>query len=176
MNKKMAEAIEAANDGDIIYLDNIEFKELQEEEIRYIPQAEYDRIIELLPIICVDVAIEHQDKILLIKRRDEPEAGQWWLPGGRLYKSESLEACALRKAKEEVGLDCKPGPMVYHKSIVFEKVHSVNFVYLLFAPNNHFRLDASCLDYKWVSSQDELEHFHRYIANALRQAMWWSLE
>lgn len=137
-----------------------------------IPQAEYDRVIELIPIVCVDIAVEYENRILLIKRRNEPAAGQWWLPGGRLYKGEDLGDCALRKAKEEVGLECALGPMLYYKSIVFEKIHSVNFVFLLYAEDNHFILDDTCLDYRWIPHGAPNEHFHDYIKSVLDQAQW----
>lgn len=133
-----------------------------------IRQPEYDRILRLMPIVCVDVAIEYNDAILLIKRRDEPAAGQWWLPGGRLYKGEELRACALRKAREETGLDCREGPVIYYASTDFGSVHSVNFCFLLYARDDQVKLDDTCLDHKWVASTNG--DYHDYIYNCLRRA------
>lgn len=130
-----------------------------------IPQEKYDEILRLVPIVCVDVAIYYSSGILLIKRRDEPCAGQWWLPGGRLRRGERLEDCAIRKAKEETGLDCEFGWMEYYASTVFETVHSVNFVYSLYASNDKVILDDTCLDHKWIY-QIEL-NLHEYIKKSL---------
>lgn len=134
----------------------------------YIPQDKYNEIISLIPIVCVDVAIVYDAKILLVKRRDEPAAGEWWLPGGRLYKGEALEDCALRKAKKETGLECEAGPMIYYASIDFGTVHSVNFCYLLSASNDRVRLDYTCLECYWIDGQASI--LHSYIRNCLSKA------
>lgn len=118
----------------------------------HIPQDKYDEIISLIPIVCVDVAIVYDAKILLVKRRDEPAAGEWWLPGGRLYIGEALEDCAKRKAREETGLECEAGPMIYYASIDFGTVHSVNFCYLLSASDDRVRLDDTCLEFGWIAT------------------------
>lgn len=57
------------------------------------------------PICCVDVVVHHRGRALLIRRKEEPAGGLWWLPGGRLFKNERLDAAARRKAREETGLD-----------------------------------------------------------------------
>jgi ADP-ribose pyrophosphatase YjhB (NUDIX family) len=55
------------------------------------------------PISTVDIIIENNDGILLIKRKNPPEG--WALPGGFVDYGESLESAAVREAKEETGLD-----------------------------------------------------------------------
>lgn len=56
------------------------------------------------PRIAVDLIIEMEgDRIVLIRRRNPPHG--WALPGGFLEYGESLEAAAVREAKEETGLD-----------------------------------------------------------------------
>jgi ADP-ribose pyrophosphatase YjhB (NUDIX family) len=49
---------------------------------------------------------------VLVKRRHEPLAGQWTLPGGRLELGESLETGVAREALEETGLVVDVGPLV----------------------------------------------------------------
>lgn len=135
----------------------------------FISQDKYDDILRLIPIVCVDVAIAYRGKILIVERRDAPCAGQWWLPGGRLFKGEGLEDCARRKAKEEVGLKgydhCFGLEMVYYTSTIFDTVHSVNFVYLAFADSDKVELDETCLDHKWVDTINR--DYHQYIRAAL---------
>ena len=44
-------------------------------------------------------------KVLLIKRKNEPFAGDWVLTGGALYNNEDLEAGAIRELKEKTGIE-----------------------------------------------------------------------
>lgn len=140
-----------------------------------IPWPEYEQIITKVPIVCVDVAIYHEGKILLIKRADEPAKGEWWLPGGRLLKGETLEACALRKASEETGLDCHFDGIVHFDSTIFDTgpngvpVHSVNFCARLWTGTNGVELDDTCLDHKWIEgAQPDLNPYvNKCIGKAL---------
>jgi 8-oxo-dGTP diphosphatase len=50
--------------------------------------------------------------VVLIKRRFEPLAGQWSLPGGALEVGETLEAGTAREMLEETGLTVEVGPIV----------------------------------------------------------------
>jgi 8-oxo-dGTP diphosphatase len=57
------------------------------------------------PIPTVDIIIEYEGGIILIKRKNPPEG--WALPGGFVDYEEDLETAALREAKEETSLDIK---------------------------------------------------------------------
>ena len=50
--------------------------------------------------------------VVLIKRRFEPLAGQWSLPGGALDIGETLEAGVAREVREETGLVVEVGDVV----------------------------------------------------------------
>lgn len=55
------------------------------------------------PFPTVDVIIEIQGGIVLIERKNPPYG--WALPGGFVDYGESLEAAAIREAREETGLE-----------------------------------------------------------------------
>jgi ADP-ribose pyrophosphatase YjhB (NUDIX family) len=55
------------------------------------------------PFPTADIIIELDEGIILILRRNEPR--QWAIPGGFCDYGESLEAAAVREAREETGLD-----------------------------------------------------------------------
>jgi 8-oxo-dGTP diphosphatase len=50
--------------------------------------------------------------VVLIKRRFEPRAGEWSLPGGALEVGETLDACVAREIAEETGLTIAVGPVI----------------------------------------------------------------
>lgn len=50
------------------------------------------------------VALIRQGQVLLIQRAYAPYRGYWTLPGGRLEPGESIEQCAVREVREELGL------------------------------------------------------------------------
>ena len=50
--------------------------------------------------------------IVLVKRRFEPLAGQWSLPGGALEVGETLKAGVAREVAEETGLSVEVGPVL----------------------------------------------------------------
>jgi 8-oxo-dGTP diphosphatase len=57
-----------------------------------------------LTVDVVSVTRESRPRVLLIKRKSEPFAGQWALPGGFVNEDEKLADAACRELAEETGL------------------------------------------------------------------------
>ena len=59
------------------------------------------------PALTVDLAIttrEARPRVLLIRRKKEPFAGSWAMPGGFVDENERLEDAARRELEEETGV------------------------------------------------------------------------
>jgi colanic acid biosynthesis protein WcaH len=138
-----------------------------------IPQELYNQILKNIPIACVDVAIVAQGSVLLVRRKDAPAQGQWWVPGGRVLKGEMMKATAHRKAKEEVGIACHIGPIIHTAETIFPDgpqgiaVHSINSCFFVYPIQPDFSplLDAHHQEYRWVTQIDE--DLHPYVQRCL---------
>lgn len=77
------------------------------------PPEKSPRLYPSRPIVGVGaVIIDDGGRVVLIKRRYEPLAGQWSLPGGTLDVGETLEAGVAREMLEETGLEVEVGPVI----------------------------------------------------------------
>jgi mutator protein MutT len=64
------------------------------------------------PYVGVGAVIVRDGQVLLVKRKYEPLAGQWSLPGGAVEVGETLEGCLVREMVEETGLEVGVGPVI----------------------------------------------------------------
>ncbi len=64
------------------------------------------------PSLCVGVVAVEDDALLLVRRRHDPGAGRWSLPGGRVEQGETLREAACREAREETGLRLVVGDLL----------------------------------------------------------------
>jgi len=60
----------------------------------------------------VGAVIVQHGQVVLIRRRYEPLAGQWSLPGGVVEIGETLESSVAREMSEETGLTVEVGPVI----------------------------------------------------------------
>jgi len=118
-----------------------------------------------MPICCVDILVQKKGRILLIRRKNEPEKGKWWVPGGRILKGEGLSEAVRRKVKEETGLEIENerflGVYEYKSDKacfkdIMNGTHSIVIVYLVEAlENQDVKLDETSSDYKWIDMIEE---------------------
>ena len=124
----------------------------------FIPEKEYAQILEVLPILCVDIAVRNsKGEYLLVKRGNEPLKGEWWVPGGRVLKGETLEQAAIRKIEEEAGIKVDSvKPMGYYEDTAHTNrfgscvpLHSVSVVFSVEVDDfDGVKLDSQSLDWK----------------------------
>jgi ADP-ribose pyrophosphatase len=61
-------------------------------------------ITEQFPVVGVGAIVIRQGKILLVRRKNDPFAGHWAIPGGKQNYGESLKTAAAREVLEETGV------------------------------------------------------------------------
>jgi colanic acid biosynthesis protein WcaH len=87
----------------------------------FINSEDYEKIVCQIPIVCVDLLIIFKDKCLLLKRDNNPAKGQYWFPGGRIHKMETIEDACQRISKLETNLQCKFIRQIYTEETMFIK-------------------------------------------------------
>ena len=120
----------------------------------------YKSIQNLLPIVCVDCVIQHRGKILLLKRTHQPAKNQFWFPGGRIFKNETIVSASLRKSLEETNLHANFVKQLMAVESIFKQenemefgIHTVNVCCLLSVDSiQSFKLDSYHSDHIWIDS------------------------
>lgn len=125
-----------------------------------IPAEQYKRILELMPILCVDVVIRNaRGEYLLVKRANAPLKGRWWVIGGRVHKNETLEQAVIRKVKQETALAVrKMQPIGYYEDAFKDNsiklatpFHAVSVVFAVAVGNDvKIRLDKQSTAWKFA--------------------------
>ena len=106
--------------------------EAEEDVVVAVTPARPSRQYPGQPIVGVGAVIMQDGRVVLVKRRFEPLAGQWSLPGGRLELGETLEAGLAREMLEETGLEVEVGPVVdVFDRILLDPERKVRYHYVL---------------------------------------------
>lgn len=71
-----------------------------------------DNPIQSHPVAAAIAIVENQGHVLLVRRRNPPDAGMWGFPGGKIKFGESIHAAAVRELYEETGVRAEPGDVV----------------------------------------------------------------
>ncbi len=129
------------------------------------------------PSITVDCVIfgldeSQQLKVLLIRRKREPYANKWALPGGFVQMEESLEDAARRELKEETGVENVFMEQLYTFGSLGRdprgRVISVAYFALVNLSEHTLRAATDAEDAAWYSINElpELAFDHSDILNA----------
>jgi len=74
------------------------------ERVEWVPEGTWETIVKHVPIPSVDLVVKFEEGVLLAKRQNEPAKGEWFVPGGRIQKGESLREAVHRVAQQELNV------------------------------------------------------------------------
>jgi colanic acid biosynthesis protein WcaH len=139
----------------------------------------FKSIVENAPLVSIDICLVYQGKILLGRRNNQPLRGQWFTPGGRVFKNEPWQECIRRVAGSELGITIEDPTNFklmgvwdhfYENSVMDEKVstHYVNLPHhcrLMEKPK--LTMDQQHNDLSWFDLEKIAGNnsFHKYIRN-----------
>lgn len=141
----------------------------------FIAEDMYTQILQVMPIPCVDLlGTDEAGNVLLLLRKNEPAASQWWFPGGRVLFGEKREDAARRKLEEECGLVASQFEEVGTFDIVFNIdqgacVHSITTLFKVqVAHESNIRLDHQSHEACWRTPREWLKcKLHPFICMSL---------
>lgn len=86
------------------------------------------------PRLAALAVVLHQEKLLLVRRRNEPDAGLWGYPGGHVEAGETALDAAARELHEETGIVSRPRCYLDNLDIIVrDEAGNLRFHYLLAA-------------------------------------------
>jgi len=119
------------------------------------------------PKLTTDGILISNDKILFIKRKNEPFKGKWALPGGFVEYKEKVEDAVIREFHEETGLKTKIIDFlgVYSDPERDPRGHTITLVYLLQKIGGKLKANDDASDVKFfkISSLPTLAFDHDKI-------------
>lgn len=89
---------------------------------------DFRNLIKNAPLISIDFIIENnEEKILLGKRINKPAKDYWFTPGGRILKNESIDNAIKRLLKKEINLEITKEKIIFYG--VYEHFYEDSFVH-----------------------------------------------
>jgi len=66
----------------------------------------FSSIVSNTPLVSIDLVVRNSEGMILLgQRTNRPALGKWFVPGGRIYKDESISDAFFRLTQEELGMD-----------------------------------------------------------------------
>jgi 8-oxo-dGTP diphosphatase len=122
------------------------------------------------PPATVQAWIERDGEYLILRRNEEPFAGEWDLPGGFVEMGESPREAVVREVAEETGLMVAPTELFGAFTSAYGDTgrHTVDIAYLCRLEHGEFELDrGEKSDAAWV----RLEEMPELAFDGERQAL-----
>jgi colanic acid biosynthesis protein WcaH len=128
-------------------------------ENKVLSKKDYTKVLASVPVLTVDILIERDGEYLLVKRKNRPLMGKYWIPGGRVYRGENIVKAARRKMREETGLRDGTMTLVGYSNGIWKDnlfgldyIQTVSIVFLCRNFRGSIKLDRQSSDFKWSKS------------------------
>lgn len=70
-----------------------------------LPTKKFRTVVDSTPLVSIDLIVENEcTRYLLGHRINRPAMGFWFVPGGRIFKNETLDEAFLRLTQAELGI------------------------------------------------------------------------
>lgn len=141
-----------------------------------LPREAWFAVVRDAPLVSIDLIVrDAQNRVLLGWRTNEPARDCWFVPGGAIHKSESLDAAFARITRTELGIE--QARRTARLIGVYEHFYNTNFAgaegvgthYVVLAHALQFDgelapADAQHSSFRWFSAEQALgdPQVHRY--------------
>lgn len=134
---------------------------------------EFITVVKNTPLVSLDLVIRSKDNELLMGMRvNEPAAGWWFVPGGRIRKDESIEDAFLRITRAELGRAYSIeharllGAFTHQYQTNFAEIPGISTHYVVLAYELRIDVDQEHLPneqhsaYHWIGENGDLTKVH----------------
>ncbi|MBR9701644.1 NUDIX hydrolase [Candidatus Pacearchaeota archaeon] len=70
-----------------------------------------------------------EGKVAVVRHENKMHGTYYLLPGGGLEHDETIDECAVREVKEEIGLDVKAKGLIYYEDVVSSYDHTLHLIF-----------------------------------------------
>jgi colanic acid biosynthesis protein WcaH len=141
--------------------------------------SEFRQLIKTGPLVSVDLVVrDDSDNILLLRRTTNPAKGFFFVPGGRIFKSETIEAAFARIFLRELGTNIRLSDArllgvyshIYGTNRFDEDNYGTHYVSVTYETRNveHKKTtDDDHDEFRWFSEAELLKRndVHQYVKN-----------
>jgi|APHM01.1.fsa_nt_gi ADP-ribose pyrophosphatase len=145
----------------------------------HIDEETWRTVVSQMPIVSVDLVVERGDDIILGRRVNPPAEDEWFVPGGRVHKNETLTAAVSRVGSEELGVDVQIDRRlgVYehlYTESEFPSVSSKHYIpvgyKVTISETAHFEADSQHSELSAFRTPIATEMLHEYVVTYLADA------